>query len=82
MLKQLSQTEMMAVETILRNGNRDSRGVDTMTELMYLSTACLGARKVPADNPIVHGVGEPCKVHQDWIYIQVKVKPVGLDGSK
>ena len=53
-----------------------------MTELMTLSTACLGARKVPVDNPIVHGVGEPCKVHQDWIYIQVKVKPAGLDGSK
>jgi hypothetical protein len=47
-----------------------------------VSTACLGARKVPADNPIVHGAGEPCKVHQDWIYIQVKVKPAKWDGSK
>jgi hypothetical protein len=66
----------------LRNGNWDSRGVDPMMELMTLSTGCLRARKVPADNSIVHRVGEPCKVHQDWIYIQVKVKPAGLDGSK
>ena len=58
----------------LRSGNRDSHGVDPTTELMTSSTACLGARKVPADNPMVHGVGEPCKVHQDRIYIQVKVK--------
>jgi hypothetical protein len=58
----------------LRSGNQDSHGVDSTTELMTSSTACLRARKVPADNPMVHGVGEPCKVHQDAIYIQVKVK--------
>jgi hypothetical protein len=59
----------------LRSGNWDSHGVDPTMELMTLSTACLGARKVPADNPMAHGAGEPCKAHQDWIYIQVKVKP-------
>jgi hypothetical protein len=58
----------------LRSGNRDSHGVDPTTELMTSSTACLGARKVLADNPMVHGVGEPCKVHQDRIYIQVEVE--------
>jgi hypothetical protein len=58
----------------LRSGNQDSHGVDSTTELMTSSTACLQARKVPADNPMAHGVGEPCKVHQDAIYIQVKVK--------
>jgi hypothetical protein len=59
----------------LRSGNRDSHGVDPTTELMTSSTACLGAREVPADNPMAHGAGEPCKAHQDWIYIQVEVKP-------
>jgi hypothetical protein len=59
----------------LRSGNRDSHGVDPTTELMTSSTACLGARKVPADSPMAHGAGEPYKAHQDWIYIQVKVKP-------
>jgi hypothetical protein len=53
----------------LRSGNQDSHGVDPTTELMTSSTACLGARKVPEDNPMAHRVGEPCKVHQDWIYI-------------
>jgi hypothetical protein len=45
----------------LRSGNQDSQGVDPMTELMTSSTACLGARKVPADNPMAHGVGEPAR---------------------
>jgi hypothetical protein len=58
----------------LRSGNQDSHGVDPTMELMTLSTACLGARKVPADNPMAHGVEEPCKAHQDTKYIQVKVK--------
>jgi hypothetical protein len=59
----------------LRSGNQDSHGVDPTMELMTSSTACLRARKVPADNPIAHGAGEPCKVNQDLIYIQVEVKP-------
>jgi hypothetical protein len=58
----------------LRSGNQDSHGVDPTMELMTLSTVCLGARKVPADNPMAHGAEEPCKAHQDTIYIQVKVK--------
>jgi hypothetical protein len=58
----------------LISGNWDSHGVDLTTEPMTSSTACLRARKVPADSPMEHGVGEPCKAHQDRIYIQVKVK--------
>jgi hypothetical protein len=77
MLKQLSLTGTMAVESIFLEmaTGIHMEWTQPTTEPMTSSTACLGARKVPADNPMAHGAGEPCKVHQDWIYIQVEVKP-------